>query len=241
MSRHPTLLARAVEDRRWTTVFLAMLCIGLLAWTFRDAVGGDLFRLHEIEVVGVSDELADLVRTYAAEPRGRYLWAIDERRVARRVALLPWARELRVTKQWPDSLRISLRSDKSVAQAIVDGHLVDVSSRGRMIATRRSASAAPLVQGAHNLADLKMAMAARRSFNRVRSPDELSELRVHALGVSLYDREGVEYRIGRERFEARLRKAERVRKGLKQRRVRVNRMILDDDMHPNRVVVRRAL
>jgi hypothetical protein len=68
----------------------------------------------------------------------------------------------------------------------------------------------------------------------------LSELRVHDLGVSVFDRKGVEYRLGRDRFESRLRKAEQVREGLEKRRVRFNRVILDDEQHPNRVVVRRG-
>ena len=83
-------------------------------------------------------------------------------------------------------------------------------------------------------------MAARRGFNAVRSEEELSELRVHELGVSVYDRQGVEYRLGRDRFESRLRKAERVRHNLDKRRVRYNQMILDDERRPNRVVVRRG-
>ena len=73
--------ARAAEDRRWTTVVLAVLCIALVAWTFRVAVGGSLFRL-KIEVVGVGEPHAELVRVYAAEPSGQYLWRIQEQRVA---------------------------------------------------------------------------------------------------------------------------------------------------------------
>ena len=240
MTEYPTLWARAAEDRRWTTVFLALLCIALLAWTFRVAIGGTLFRLQEIQVVGVGEQDGELVRAYAAEPSGRYLWRIDEHRIERRVALIPWAREVRVSKRWPDRLHISLRRDKAAAQAVIEGRLIDVSAQGRMIATRAATSDRPLVQGAVTAAELKMVMAARRSFSRVRSEDELSELRVHELGVSIFDREGIEYRIGRDRFEGRLRKAERVRAGLSKRRVRVNRMILDDERHPNRVVVRRG-
>ena len=240
MSEHPTLWARAAEDRRWTTVFLALLCIGLLAWTFRVAVGGTLFRLQEIEVVGVDQDDAELVRLYVAEPKGQYLWRVEEYRVAQRVRLIPWARAVRVHKVWPDRVRVTLRRDRPAAQALVEGRLVDLSAHGRMIGLRHVASGQPLVQGVHDDASRKMAMAARRSFNAVRSEEELSELRIHDLGVSIYDRQGIEYRLGRDRFESRLRKAERVRQGLMKRRVRFNRMILDDDRHPNRVVVRRG-
>ena len=59
MTKHPTLWARAAEDRRWTTVVLAVLCIALVAWTFRVAVGGSLFRLQKIEVVGVGEPHAE--------------------------------------------------------------------------------------------------------------------------------------------------------------------------------------
>ena len=240
MAEHPTMWARAVEDRRWTTVLLALLCIALLAWTFRQAVGGELFRLQGLQVVGVADEDVDLIRAYAAAPLGRYIWRIDVQRVAQRVRLIPWAREVRVQRQWPDRLTVSVRRDASVAQAVVDGQLIDVSAKGRMIGTRSTAAPHPLVQGAHTAADLKLALLARRSFGRVRNFEELSELRIHPLGVSIYDRDGVEYRLGRERFDHRLRKAERVRKVLAERRVRINRMILDDRRHPNRVVVRRT-
>jgi len=240
VTEHPTLWARAAEDRRWTAVFLALLCIGLLAWTFRVAVGGTLFRLQEIDVVGVDEAQAEVVRLYVAEPKGQYLWRIVEGRVAQRVRLIPWARNVRVQKVWPDRLRITVRRDEAVAQALVEGRLVDLSAHGRMIGLRNAASDQPLVQGAQDQAARKMAMAARRGFNKVRSEEELSELRVHDLGVSVFDRQGVEYRLGRDRFESRLRKAEQVRQGLEKRRVRFNRVILDDERHPNRVVVRRG-
>lgn len=240
MTQHPTLWARAAEDRRWTTVVLAVLCIALVAWTFRVAVGGSLFRLQKIEVVGVGEPHAELVRVYAAEPSGQYLWRIQEQRVAQRVRLIPWARAVRVHKIWPDRLRVTVRRDEAVAQAVIEGRLVELSAHGRMIGLRQSATDQPLVQGVDDAASRKMAMAARRGFNAVRSEEELSELRVHELGVSVYDREGVEYRLGRDRFESRLRKAERVRHNLDKRRVRYNQMILDDERRPNRVVVRRG-
>lgn len=240
MTQHPTLWARAAEDRRWTTVVLAVLCIALVAWTFRVAVGGSLFRLQKIEVVGVGEPHAELVRVYAAEPSGQYLWRIQEQRVAQRVRLIPWARAVRVHKIWPDRLRVTVRRDEAVAQAVIEGRLVELSAHGRMIGLRQSATDQPLVQGVDDAASRKMAMAARRGFNAVRSEEELSELRVHELGVSVYDRQGVEYRLGRDRFESRLRKAERVRHNLDKRRVRYNQMILDDERRPNRVVVRRG-
>ncbi|MEE2834534.1 MAG: FtsQ-type POTRA domain-containing protein [Myxococcota bacterium] len=240
MTKHPTLWARAAEDRRWTTVVLAVLCIALVAWTFRVAVGGSLFRLQKIEVVGVGEPHAELVRVYAAEPSGQYLWRIQEQRVAQRVRLIPWARAVRVHKIWPDRLRVTVRRDEAVAQAVIEGRLVELSAHGRMIGLRQSATDQPLVQGVDDAASRKMAMAARRGFNAVRSEEELSELRVHELGVSVYDRQGVEYRLGRDRFESRLRKAERVRHNLDKRRVRYNQMILDDERRPNRVVVRRG-
>ena len=240
MTKHPTLWARAAEDRRWTTVVLAVLCIALVAWTFRVAVGGSLFRLQKIEVVGVGEPHAELVRVYAAEPSGQYLWRIQEQRVAQRVRLIPWARAVRVHKIWPDRLRVTVRRDEAVVQAVIEGRLVELSAHGRMIGLRQSATDQPLVQGVDDAASRKMAMAARRGFNAVRSEEELSELRVHELGVSVYDRQGVEYRLGRDRFESRLRKAERVRHNLDKRRVRYNQMILDDERRPNRVVVRRG-
>ena len=132
MAEHPTMWARAVEDRRWTTVLLALLCIALLAWTFRQAVGGELFRLQGLQVVGVAVEDVDLIRAYASAPLGRYIWRIDVQRVAQRVRLIPWAREVRVQRQWPDRLKVYVRRDASVAQALVDGQLIDVSAKGRM-------------------------------------------------------------------------------------------------------------
>ena len=137
-------------------------------------------------------------------------------------------------------MRVTVRRDEAVAQAVIEGRLVELSAHGRMIGLRQSATDQPLVQGVDDAASRKMAMAARRGFNAVRSEEELSELRVHELGVSVYDRQGVEYRLGRDRFESRLRKAERVRHNLDKRRVRYNQMILDDERRPNRVVVRRG-
>ena len=237
MTKHPTLWARR-EDRRWTTVVLAVLCIALVAWTFRRRRGRPVSPPKNPKS---SASESPTPSSCGSTQRNQAVSIYGESKSS--VAQRPprsHGRAVRVHKIWPDRLRVTVRRDEAVAQAVIEGRLVELSAHGRMIGLRQSATDQPLVQGVDDAASRKMAMAARRGFNAVRSEEELSELRVHELGVSVYDRQGVEYRLGRDRFESRLRKAERVGTTWISDAARYNQMILDDERRPNRVVVRRG-
>ena len=76
------------------------------------------------------------------------------------------------------------------------------------------------------------------AFAAVREPDELAMVQVGPLGVSVWDRAGVEHRLGKRRLRERLDRGRRVLKEASRRGVQIDRLLLDDEGHPNRVVAR---
>ena len=171
MTKHPTLWARA-RDRRWTTVVLAVLCIALVAWTLRRRRGEPVSPPKSKSSASESPTPSSCGSTQRNQAVSIY--GESKSSVAQRVRLILWARAVRVHKIWPDRLRVTVRRDEAVAQAVIEGRLVELSAHGRMIGLRQSATDQPLVQGVDDAALRKMAMAAGAGFNAVRSEEELS-------------------------------------------------------------------
>jgi cell division protein FtsQ len=240
-TEHPTLWARAANvDRRLATGLIATSVLGLLGWAFAGAMGSDLFAVDRVVVVGAEGLHARQVEAFAALRPGTSLWSVDAQRVARRVRLLPWVRSVRVSRRFPRAVTVTVTRHKSVAQGFLSDRLVLLDLDGKPTGLAARPADLPVIQGATTYDELSLAMQAARAFERVRDGRELAAVQLHALGVSIFDRAGVEFRIGRSRFVERLRKAERVRAEGARRLASFDRIVLDDDRNPNRVVVRRA-
>jgi cell division septal protein FtsQ len=240
-SEHPTLWARAARvDRRLATGLIGALAIGLLGWAIDGAMSSKVFAVDRVVVSGVEGVRARQVEAFAALPPGTSLWSVDAQRVARRVRLLPWVRSVRVHRRLPATVTLTVSGHTTVAQGYLSDRLVLLDREGKPTGLATRPADLPVIQGATTYDELSLAMQAARAFERVRDGKELAAVELHALGVSVFDRAGVEFRLGRSRFVERLRIAERVRAEGSRRLASFDRMLLDDDRHPNRVVVRRA-
>jgi len=95
--------------------------------------GGESFRLHEWTAAGIL--LADqrhLEAVLDAE-RGRPLAGLDLDRVRDRLAEDPWIVGLRLAKDWPDALSVSLREDEPLAWVLRGGAVEVLAASGRLL------------------------------------------------------------------------------------------------------------
>jgi cell division protein FtsQ len=133
MSRVLTRNARAVpaqqrfaartRARRWRTagwviaVVVLIVAIAGAAW----AVGwSSLFDIRTVEVRGTSKLSADEVLEAAQVPRGVPLIHADTDEVAQRVEALLLVADARVSRHWPDTVRIEVM-ERTTAAVVADG------------------------------------------------------------------------------------------------------------------------
>lgn len=110
------LMSRAPRPRLdvipWRVVGLSALALALLGWL---VWASPFLAVRTVEVTGVALLSEDQVREAASVPIGRPLARIDTDSVRRRVAALPAALAVRVSRGWPATLRISVTERTPVA------------------------------------------------------------------------------------------------------------------------------
>ncbi|HBU47620.1 MAG TPA: hypothetical protein DEB46_04850 [Myxococcales bacterium] len=217
---------------------LAALCCALIAWTASLAAEGDLFRIQKLDIRGLSPAEVEVAKVYAAVPVGTLLYQVDVDALRRRLQYLPGITQIEIKRELPNRLIIELLPDQARAAALVQGRRVLLNRQGVAFSMDEKTQDLPLIVGAESGADLRLAVHAVSAFAAVREPDELAMVQVGPLGVSVWDRAGVEHRLGKRRLRERLDRGRRVLKEASRRGVQIDRLLLDDEGHPNRVVAR---
>lgn len=225
---------------RVAPLLLAALCMGLVVWTGKSAIEGELFRIQEVEIQGSPATDAEVARVYASIPAGTPLYDVEVDELRRRLRLLPWVSQVEIKRELPNRLIIQLLPEKARAVAVLDGKRVLVNRAGKAFSMDEVTDDLPVITGATNTADLRLGSEAVGAFATVRDPEELAMVSVGPLGVTIWDRSGVEFRLGRRRLRERIRNGQRVLKEARRRGVRLDRVLLDDELHPSRVVARLA-
>ncbi|MBM66378.1 MAG: hypothetical protein CMH55_09110 [Myxococcales bacterium] len=217
---------------------LAALCLALVGWTAQLAAEGDLFRIQELDVRGLPPDQAEIAKVYAGIPKGTPLYAVDVEALRRRLQYLPGITQIEIKRELPNRLIIELLPDEARAAALLNGRRVLLNRKGQAFSMDEKTQDLPIVIGGETAGDLRLAVSAVNAFAAVREPDELAMVRVGPLGVSLWDRTGVEHRLGKRRLRERLERGTRVLEEARRRGVKLDRLLLDDEGHPNRVVAR---
>jgi cell division protein FtsQ len=96
----------------WRPITMTALGLALLAWLIWVS---PLLAVRSVEVSGVALLSEDEVRQAAAVPLGRPLARVDTDAVRARVAALPAARSVEVSRGWPATLRIQVTERTAVA------------------------------------------------------------------------------------------------------------------------------
>jgi cell division protein FtsQ len=110
------LMSRARPARpdliAWRPIGLSALALALLGWLVWVS---PVLAVHSVEVSGVALLSEDEVRQAAAVPLGQPLARVDTASVRRRVAALPAAERVEVSRGWPATLRIEVTERTAVA------------------------------------------------------------------------------------------------------------------------------
>ena len=106
------LRARSRRRRRWAAAVAALLVLAGIGWL---VLGSSVLSVREIRIVGTDRvPLADVSRASDSE-RGRPMVLVDLADVSRRVNALPLVHDVRVVRQWPGTLVVTVHERVPIA------------------------------------------------------------------------------------------------------------------------------
>lgn len=231
--------------RRWIWLALSAALLGALGATAYLVLRDEpVFTLGRITLRGATRLSADEAAALAGLTRGMNMLAIKESRVQASLEALPFVRQARVEVELPATIR--LRIDERRPAAIVAlGHLYVADTQGVIFRRLRPGEAPrwPVITGftrrdVRHRAD-RVAARLREALGlahavRGRCLEEISYHPVRGFSLLLCD--GPEVRLGSPPFT---RKLTRLPRAL-ERGAHARIIYLDDEQHPDRLVVRNA-
>lgn len=200
MSMSPELAAHPLCQlaRVLTWGALGLLAYGTVSWV----VAQPWFALHTLEVKTPTAHVTEAQIRLVAERRVRgTFFTVDLERVRNSLEKLPWVREARVERRWPDTLVVSLSEHEPIARWN-DNALISETNDVFVAAVEQSL---PRLFGPEN-SSAEVA-AAYRSYQAALAPlgMKISELRLsprHAWRIQLDN--GMQIALGRDQANTRL-------------------------------------
>jgi cell division protein FtsQ len=194
LAAHPlTQVARVLT---WGA--LAMLSYGVLAWTMAQP----WFALRSIEVAAPVAHVTEAQIRLVAERQVRgTFFTVDLDEVRASLEKLPWVREARVERRWPDTLVVALTEHEPLARWNEDALVSDAGE----VFVAAAADRLPRLVGPEDSAGEVVAAYRRHQAALAQLGMDIAELRLsprRAWRIRLEN--GVELALGREHTEARL-------------------------------------
>lgn len=228
---------------------------GLMFWTvYRYALTTPRFAIQNVEVSGNQRLSRARVAEVAGIRTGQNIFATDMETLQRRLLDEPWIRTAQVTRDIPNTLQITIKEYEAAALANLEDVLYLVTSEGEPFkqVTPGEAFDLPLITG---LSSTEFARDRKREVERIGMATEvlkqysrLEQSRVHvAQEVHLQDDgrvtlvvgvRGLHLELGRDNFRKKLQMAGRVLAELGAKGGQPEAIFLDNETHPERVVVR---
>jgi cell division protein FtsQ len=217
-------LARGVGLWGGAALVVATLAAGV-GWESRWLLRTALFSVERVEVVGQERLSAAAIVRASGITRGQSLWTLDARRAVAGVEALPLVRHVELIRAFPNRVTLLVEERRPFTLVQAAGKLVWVDEQGVAVAgkARPVAMDAPVISG---LSPSDLAANGRvpsgrvatglsliRTLMRAQSSllSEISEVDVsRPEGPVLYMVNGVEVRLGREDWESRLGRLQRV-------------------------------
>ncbi len=112
------LRARSRRRRRWAAGLATVLVLAGAGWLL---LGSSLLAVQEIRIVGTDRVRVEDVRAASAAERGRPMVLVDLEAVSRRVNALPLVHDVRVLRQWPGTLVVTVHERVPIAAVPVGG------------------------------------------------------------------------------------------------------------------------
>ena len=140
----PRLQARRIEVKRQAGQrrlrILVMVLIAaflvLLGWFIAES---PLLSVHKIQVLGAQHESVKQIQTVAGINRGTPLLRLPTSSIKNRVAALPWIDTVKVSRKWPNKIRIIVTERSPVAWVQVHhSEFALVDSSGRVLEVQKA-------------------------------------------------------------------------------------------------------
>ncbi len=134
--------ARRQWRRRWLTwkyVVVAVLLLGVVIGGVWLVLFSQVLAVKQVEVDGAELLSADSVRGAAGDLEGEQLARLDLGGVETRIESLAEVRDARVTRHWPDTVRIEVVEREAVAVVEIGGQLRGLDEEGVVFDHYRSA------------------------------------------------------------------------------------------------------
>ncbi|HMI90121.1 MAG TPA: FtsQ-type POTRA domain-containing protein [Polyangiales bacterium] len=250
-----------VGQRLWAAlkvasgIVLVVLASSTVAWgVYRYALTTPRFAVRKLEIEGSRRLTEERVAKLAGIELGRNIFQFDTARAEQDLLADPWVREVKMTRQLPSTLRVELVEREASAVAVISDELYLVTQAGEPFKRLEPSDPfdLPVVTGisaAALLNDRKLEIERiGEGLELLRSYERMPESKVHpAQEVNLSEDGAAQLVIGEKAISLQLGKAPWRKKLLMASRVldqlsRKGRapgvVFLDNQAHPERVVVR---
>jgi cell division protein FtsQ len=168
-------------------------------------IQSDRWRITQLEVTADYDRItSEQLRLMVAKTPERSFFRLDAEQVKRNIESMPWVRYAHVVKQWPDTLKITIKEHQAVA--IWNGaELLNQSGEVFKVDAVDHLKALPRIYGLKE--DSKVTLEMFNRYNKLLQPVgyEINEAHVDMRGDwRLILRNGLEVLLGTEKHEARV-------------------------------------
>jgi cell division protein FtsQ len=187
------------------TIIFSMLLLLLVVAMMSGLIQSDRWRISQLEVAAEYDRITpEQLRLMVAKTPERSFFRLDAELVKQNIESMPWVRYAHVVKQWPDTLKITIKEHQAIA--IWNGKdLLNQTGEVFEVDAVDHLTALPKIFGIEE--DSKTTLENYNRFNQLLQPVgyEISEAHVDVRGDwRLVLRNGLEVLLGSEKHEARI-------------------------------------
>ncbi|TDR22723.1 cell division protein FtsQ/DivIB [Marinicella litoralis] len=187
------------------TVIFSLLVLLLVVAMMSGLIQSDRWRITQLEVAADYDRItSEQLRLMVAKTPERSFFRLDAEQVKQNIESMPWVKYAHVVKQWPDTLKITIKEHQ--ATAIWNGKdLLNQTGEVFQVDAVDHLKALPRIFGLTE--DSKVTLEDFNRFNQLLQPVgyEISEAHVDGRGDwRLILRNGLEVLLGTEKHEARI-------------------------------------
>ncbi len=212
------------------------------------------FSIQEVQLSGAKRISPEQARELAGVTLGANLFALDTAAAERKLLESPWVAEARITRDLPRALRIELVEREPVALAAFSDRLYLVTAQAEPFKQLSPGDPAdfPVITGisvaglsrdrARELERVAKALDVLQQYSRIPLSRSQPAQEVHMADsgdvVLTAGREGITFELGREGYRRKLLMGEQVVADLRRKGRSPGIVFLDNQAHPERVVVR---
>jgi cell division protein FtsQ len=212
------------------------------------------FSIQEVNLLGGKRVAPDVARDQAGIVPGSNIFALDTAVAERRLLENPWISEARVTRDLPRSLRVEIKEREPAALAVFAERLYLVTADGEPFKELAPGDPAdfPLITGAsveglsrdraRELDRVREGLAVLEQYGRVTLSKTQPAQEVHLADsgdvVLTAGKEGITFELGKDGYRRKLLMGEQVVGEMRRKGRTPGIVFLDNQAHPERVVVR---